>query len=59
MDFLEALFPNGLSVNSLNLEFDSIIVHARSDSATACCPICKQRSRQVNSKHIRSLADLP
>ena len=59
MDFLAALIPNCLSVTSLNLEFDSIIVHARSDSATARCPICRPRSRQVRSKHIRSLADLP
>ena len=59
MDFLAALIPNGLSVTSLNLEFDSITVHARSDSATARCPICRQRSRQVHSKHIRNLADLP
>ena len=59
MGFLAALIPNGLSVTSLNLEFHSITVHARSDSATGCRPICRQRSRQVHSKHIRGLADLP
>ena len=59
MDFLAALIPNGLSVTSLNLEFDSITVDARNDSAIARCPICRQRSRQVHSMHIRSLADLP
>ena len=59
MGFLAALIPNGLSVTSLNLKFDSINVHARSDSATVRCPICRQRSRQVHSMHIRSLADLP
>ena len=59
MGFLAALIPNGLSVTSLNLEFDSITVRARSDSATVHCPICRQRSRQVHSMHIRSLADLP
>jgi len=59
MDFLAALIPNCLSVTSLNLEFDSITVDAGNDSAIARCPICRQRSRQVHSKHIRSLADLP
>jgi len=59
MDFLAALIPNGLSVTSLNLEFDSITVDAGNDSAIARCPICRQRSRQVHSKHIRNLADLP
>ena len=59
MDLLATLIPNGLSVTGLNLEFDSITVHTRSNSATARCPICKQLSRQVHSKYIRSLADLP
>lgn len=59
MDLLAALIPNGLSVTGLKLEFDSITIHTRSNSATARCPICKQLSRQVHSKYIRSLADLP
>ncbi len=59
MDLLATLIPNGLSVTGLKLEFDSITIHARGNSATARCPICKQLSRQVHSKYIRSLADLP
>ena len=49
MDFLAALFPNGLSVTSLNLEFDSIIVHARSDSAQRVAPF-------ANNARVRSTA---
>ena len=59
MDLLAALIPNGLSVTGLHLEIDRITIHARSNSVTARCPICRQRSRQVHSKYIRSLADLP
>ena len=59
MDLLAALIPNGLSVTGLSLEIDSITIHARRNSVTALCPICRQRSHQVHSRYIRSLADLP
>jgi len=58
MDLLAAIIPNGLSVTGLNQEFGAIPIHAFSDSATASCPTCRQRSRQVHTKYIRSLADL-
>src|SRR4051795_11243733 len=53
------LLPEGLVVESIRREADSIIVAARSAAGDAACPSCGGRSRRVHSRYHRTLSDLP
>ena len=53
------LLPEGLVVESMRWEADSITVAARSAVGDAVCPSCGGRSRRVHSRYLRTLSDLP
>ncbi|HVI20346.1 MAG TPA: ISL3 family transposase [Gaiellales bacterium] len=53
------LLPEGLVVESIRREADSITVAARSAAGDAACPSCGGRSRRVHSRYHRTLSDLP
>ncbi len=53
------LLPEGLVVESMRREADSLTVAARSAAGDAACPSCGGRSRRVHSRYLRSLQDLP
>src|SRR4051812_10244594 len=53
------LLAEGLVVESIRREADSITVAARSAAGDAACPSCGGRSRRVHSRYHRTLSDLP
>src|SRR3954471_11118537 len=53
------LLPEGLVVESIRREADSITVAARSAAGDAACPSCGGRSRRVHSRYHRTLSVLP
>jgi transposase len=56
---ISSIVPSGLVVESV-IEFEDIIkVTARSRTSEALCPSCGSISRQVHSRYIRQVADLP
>lgn len=54
-DFL----PAGLKADQVELDGNTIRIHARSSDATAACPRCGAVSRHVHSRYRRRPADLP
>ncbi|MEH6788820.1 MAG: ISL3 family transposase [Paracoccus sp. (in: a-proteobacteria)] len=54
-DFL----PAGLTADQVELEGNTIRVHARSSDAAGTCPRCGMVSRHVHSRYQRRPADLP
>ena len=51
--------PRGLKADQVELDGNTIRVHARSSDATAACPRCGTVSRHLHSKYRRRPADLP
>jgi len=56
---LRGMLPAGLVVDDIRSGEGSILVLARSSGASASCPCCGSRSRQVHSHYRRHLADSP
>jgi hypothetical protein len=54
-----SLVASGLVVESVIESEDMIKVTARSHAGEALCPSCGSSSRQVHSRYIRQVADLP
>lgn len=53
------LLPAGLKADQVELDGNTIRVHARSSDAAATCPRCGTVSRHVHSRYQRCPADLP
>jgi transposase len=51
--------PEGLHVDALSFDGDSVTIHASTDNPTARCPCCGQPSRRIHGRYTRTLADLP
>jgi transposase len=56
---ISSLVPSGLVVESVIESEEMIKVTARSRASEAQCPSCGSISRQVHSRYIRQVADLP
>jgi transposase len=56
---ISSLVPSGLVVESVIESEDMIKVTARSHASEALCPSCGSISRQVHSRYIRQVSDLP
>ena len=56
---ISSLVPSGLVVESVIESEEMIKVSARSRASEAQCPSCGSMSRQVHSRYIRQVADLP
>jgi hypothetical protein len=56
---ISSLVPGGLVVESVIESEDMFKVTARSRASEALCPSCRSISRQVHSRYIPQLADLP
>jgi transposase len=54
-----SLIPPGLEVDSVDRGEDTLLVTARSNAATASCPLCGGASRRVQSHYFRQPSDLP
>jgi transposase len=57
------LLPDSSLLTLLRIEVDehvkTITATATTTAPTACCPLCQQPSRRVQSRYVRTLADLP
>jgi transposase len=53
------LVPSGFIVDHIALTGDYAILHVRAATDRAHCPACSAPSRQVQSRYIRHVADLP
>ena len=53
------LVPVGLMVESVTQVDDAILVTARAGIQVATCPLCGSASRQVHSRYVREVSDLP
>ncbi|MBO0784336.1 MAG: ISL3 family transposase, partial [Ktedonobacteraceae bacterium] len=51
--------PNGLLLEAVSWEKDTLLLHLRSSQAEGTCPGCHQVSVRVHSRYMRTLADLP
>jgi transposase len=56
---ISSLVPSGLAFVGASDSSDSIILTVRSEAVTAECPLCGTASRQIHSRYVRHLADLP
>lgn len=56
---ISSLVPSGLVFDGASDSLDSLILIVRSESATAECPLCGTVSRQIHSRYVRHIADLP
>ena len=56
---ISSLVPRGLVFDSVSDSTDSIILTARSNVASADCPLCGMTSRRIHSRYLRLVADLP
>ena len=56
---ISSLLPRGLVFDSVSDSTDSIILTARSNVASADCPLCGMTSRRIPSRYLRLVADLP
>ena len=54
-----SLIPSGLEVDSVDADEDTLVVTARSNAATASCPLCGVASRRVQSHYVHRPSDLP
>ena len=55
---LSSFFP-GLTVDSVRLIHETLILHAHRAALQACCPTCHQPSLRVHSRYLRTPRDLP
>ncbi|SNT42097.1 ISL3 family transposase [Tropicimonas sediminicola] len=55
----QGFLPTGLKADQVELDGNTIRVHARSSVASATCPRCGTVSRHLHSKYRRRPADLP
>jgi transposase len=54
-----SLIPPGLAIESIICANEAVIVTARADAEHGVCPLCRATSRQVHSRYVRRVADLP
>jgi transposase len=54
-----ALTPAGLAIERIEVAAGKIVVIARSQAKSSCCPRCGEPSTKIHSRYQRSLADLP
>jgi transposase len=54
-----SLIPLGLEVDSVDDSENTLVVTARSNAATASCPLCGVVSNRVQSHYVRQPSDLP
>jgi transposase len=51
--------PDGVIIESVDAETNSVIVHIACRLPNACCPLCQQVSERVHGRYERTVADLP
>jgi hypothetical protein len=51
--------PEGLHVDALSFDGDSLTIGGCLRGSEAHCPVCSERSRQIHRLYTRTLADLP
>jgi hypothetical protein len=51
--------PEGLHVDALSFDGDSVTIHASTENPAAQCPCCGRPSRRIHGRYTRTLADLP
>lgn len=56
---ISALAPSGLVLDGVSDSSGSLILSVRSGVAEAECPLCATVSRQIHSRYVRHVADLP
>lgn len=56
---ISSLIPSGFAVEGISERADTIIVTARSVEEAGRCLVCGQASRNVHSRYVRRIADLP
>lgn len=53
------LIPRGFVVDNTAIAGEVVLIEVRPASRASLCPICGTRSKRVNSRYQRRLADLP
>lgn len=51
--------PEGLHVDALSFDGDSLIISSCLRGSEVHCPVCGERSRRIHGLYTRTLADLP
>ncbi len=54
-----SLIPPGLVIESVTWANEAVVVTARGEARHGICPLCRAPSRQVHSRYVRRVADLP
>src|SRR5579859_5960319 len=52
-------FPEGLHLESIELQCADLLLGVISTRSSSCCPLCAQASSQVHSRYQRTLRDVP